>query len=60
MKLKKILNKRGITQVWLANAIGVSSQTVNNWCNGHYPMSKIKKEAVAKALGINSKDLKDE
>ena len=32
IRLKEILEKRGLTQVWLSDQIGVSVVSVNNWC----------------------------
>ena len=33
-KLKKILDKRGIMQKWLATEVGVSPNMVTNWVHG--------------------------
>ncbi|MCF8324437.1 MAG: helix-turn-helix transcriptional regulator [Leadbetterella sp.] len=57
IRLKEILEKRGLTQVWLSDQIGVSVVSVNNWCqNKNDPSLKtLKKMAVV--LGIKIADL---
>lgn len=51
------LKKKGITQTQLADVIGVSPATVNEWISGKkYPrIDKI--EMMAKYFGINKSDL---
>lgn len=57
IRLKEILEKRGLTQVWLSDQIGVSVVSVNNWCqNKNDPSLKTLKK-MADVLGIKIADL---
>lgn len=57
IRLKEILEKRGLTQVWLSYQIGVSVVSVNNWCqNKNDPSLKTLKK-MADVLGIKIADL---
>ena len=41
MKLKYYMNKLGVSQIELANRLGVSKQRVNNWMqHKNYPAAK--------------------
>jgi len=35
MNLKKILEEKGIKQIYLAKKLNVSKQTLTNWCKGY-------------------------
>ena len=57
IRLKEILEKRGLTQVWLSDQIGVSVVSVNNWCqNKNDPSLKTLKK-MADVLGVKIADL---
>lgn len=54
--LRKQLKINRITQVSLADALGVSRQSVNRWLNGYPPaMSNI--QSIADAIGCTVEDL---
>ena len=41
MEFNKILHEQGIKKIWLADRLGVSPQTINNWVQGKsYPREK--------------------
>jgi transcriptional regulator with XRE-family HTH domain len=57
IRLKEILEKRGLTQVWLSDQVGSSVVSVNNWCqNKNDPSLKTLKK-IAKVLEIKMADL---
>ena len=49
--IKVALVDNEMTQADLAQAVGVSTQTVNAWCNGKTDMSFESAQKVAKAVG---------
>ena len=56
-RIKLVLIERQKTQVWLSRELGVSQQTVTNWClNKNQPNLTTLKE-IADALKVNTSDL---
>ena len=55
--LKKILNKKGITQKWLSEQLEVTTVTINNWCQNKIQPSLETLEKISKILNINKKEL---
>ena len=57
IRLKEILENRGLTQVWLSDQVGSSVVSVNNWCqNKNDPSLKTLKK-IATVLEIKVADL---
>lgn len=57
IRLKEILEKKGLTQVWLSDQIGVSVVSVNNWCQNKNDPSLKTLKRMADVLGIKIADL---
>ncbi len=58
-KISEILKDTGRTKTWLARKLGVSRVTINNYCKDK-GLNKWKLEAIARALGVEPKELEDE
>ena len=57
LRLKEILESRGLKQVWLSDQVGCSVVSVNNWCqNKNDPSLKTLKK-IAEVLEIKVADL---
>ncbi len=57
LKLKEVLEKKGLTQVWLAEHIGVSVVSVNNWCQHKNEPSLKTLALIAKVLKVKIREL---
>jgi transcriptional regulator with XRE-family HTH domain len=57
IRLKEILEKKGKTQVQLAQELGVSVVSVNNWCQHKNDPSLKTLASIAKILGVRIADL---
>jgi len=57
IRLKEILEKKGKTQVQLAQDLGVSVVSVNNWCQLKNDPSLKTLASIAKILGVRISDL---
>jgi putative transcriptional regulator len=57
LKLKEVLEKKGLTQVWLAESIGVSVVSVNNWCQHKNEPSLKTLALIAKVLKVKIREL---
>jgi DNA-binding XRE family transcriptional regulator len=57
IRLKEILEKRHLTQVWLADQVGVTVVSVNNWCQNKSEPSLKTLASIAKVLRIKISDL---
>jgi putative transcriptional regulator len=57
LQLKEILEKKGLTQVWLSDQIGASVVSVNNWCQKKNDPSLKTLKKIAKVLGVKVADL---
>lgn len=58
--LNRLMEKRGITQLELAEYMGVSQTTISNWCKG-IKMSRMDKvDKICRFFHINRSDLMDE
>lgn len=57
LRLKEILDKKGLTQVWLADQIDKNVVTVSNWCQNKNQPSLKTLASIAKALDIKISDL---
>lgn len=60
-KVKSIRENQGLTQLYVATAVGVTTDTISRWENKRYP--KIKKEnglKLAESLEVNLEDLLEE
>ena len=51
--------QKNVSDVWLANRIGVSRQTVNYWINGQRDMMLSRLHEVADVLEVRVRDLFD-
>lgn len=51
-ELQKMLADRGVKQVFLAEKLGVSVQTINYWVQGKKPIPKKRIEPIKETLGI--------
>jgi putative transcriptional regulator len=57
LRIKEILDKKGLTQVWLADKIDKNVVTVSNWCQNKNQPSLKTLVSIAKALNIKISDL---
>lgn len=60
-KIKRLREEQGLTQLYLATAVQVTTDTISRWENRRYP--SIKKEngiKLAEALNVNLEDLLEE
>ena len=56
-RIKEVLEEKGIKQIWLAEKLGKSFNTVNSYVqNRQQPRLEVLDE-IAKILGVNLKDL---
>lgn len=55
--LKNYMQKKGITQLELSKLLGVSAQSVSNWCNGKKTPRMDKVDAICKVFGCLRSDL---
>ncbi len=57
LKIKQILDHRGLKQKWLADKIGVSEVTISNWVNNRTYPSIESLMLISTVLNIEVKDL---
>lgn len=57
LKIKQILDLRGLKQKWLADKIGVSEVTISNWVNNRTYPSIESLILISTVLNIEVKDL---
>ena len=57
LRLKEILEKKSLTQVWLSEELGVSVVSVNNWCQKKNEPSLKTLASIAKILKVKISDL---
>jgi putative transcriptional regulator len=57
LRIKEVLDKKGLTQVWLAEKIDKNVVTVSNWCQNKNQPSLKTLASIAKALKIKISDL---
>jgi transcriptional regulator with XRE-family HTH domain len=57
LRLKEILEKKNLTQVWLSGELGVSVVSVNNWCQKKNEPSLKTLASIAKILKVKISDL---
>ncbi len=58
-RIKQVLEEKGIKQVWLADKLGKSFNTVNGYVqNRNQPSLEVLYD-IAKILGVNPKELLD-
>ena len=56
-RIKEVLEEKGIKQIWLAEKLGKSFNTVNSYVqNRQQPRLEVL-DQIAKLLGVNLKDL---
>jgi len=55
--LKKVLESQGRRLRWLADELGLSYQTIWNWCHCHTKPTYDKVIQMAEVLGIQPEDL---
>ncbi len=55
--LEKVLDSQGRRKKWLADELGVSSQTIWNWCRGDHNTTYDKVIQMAEVLGIAPEEL---
>lgn len=59
-KIKFIRESKGLTQLYVATILGVTTDTVSRWENGRYPTVKWENvEGLAKALEVETAELLD-
>ena len=57
LKIKQILEIRGLKQKWLADKIGVTEVTISNWVNNRTYPSIETLINISKVLNVEVKDL---
>ena len=57
LKIKQILENRGLKQKWLADKIGVTEVTISNWVNNRTYPSIETLLTISTVLNIEVKDL---
>ncbi len=57
LKIKQILEQRGLKQKWLADKIGVTEVTISNWVNNRTYPSIETLISISNVLKIEVKDL---
>ena len=57
IRLKEILENKQLTQVWLADHVGVTVVSVNNWCQRKSEPSLKTLALIARVLKIKISDL---
>jgi len=57
IRLKEILEKKHLSQRWLAERCGISVQSVNNWCQQKNEPSLRTLAMIAKVLKVKIADL---
>lgn len=57
IRLKTVLEKKGLSQRWLAEQCGISVQSVNNWCQQKNEPSLKTLALIAKVLKVKIADL---
>lgn len=55
--LKKVLDKQGRYPSWLASKLGISQQTIWNWCKGYFKPDYYQLIQMAEILGVAPEDL---
>ena len=50
--LRALMERRGVTQTDIVNALGVSASTVSDWCNGRLLPRAGKIQRIADLLGV--------
>ena len=58
--LRQIMERRGVTQLDISEALKVSSSTVSDWCNGKLFPRADKLQRIADLLGVKMSALTDE
>ncbi len=58
--LKKVLDQQGRRMKWLADELGVSYNTILNWCKDYTKPTYDKVIQMAEVLGIAPEDLYEE
>jgi len=57
-KVKEFREKQGLTQLYMATAVGVTTETISRWENRRYPSIKgDNAEKLAEALGVTVADI---
>lgn len=59
-KLSEVLEREGRTRKWLAHQLGVTDNTISNWCKQKTQPDPFKLKAIAELLDVELKDLKDD
>jgi putative transcriptional regulator len=57
LRLKEILEKKGLSQKWLADQSGFSKISINNWCQQKNEPSLKTLALIAKILKVKISDL---
>lgn len=57
LKIKTILNERGIKQKWLADELKVTEVTISNWVNNRTHPTIETLVTISKLLKVDIKDL---
>ncbi len=58
-RIKEILEEKGIKQVWLAEQLGKSFNTVNGYVQNRHQPSLVTLYKIARVLQVNPKELLD-
>lgn len=55
--IRELRTERGLTQLELANAVGVTPSTVYSWERGRYVPDVVKLRAIARLFDVSSDDI---
>lgn len=55
--LRQLLDKRKLSNQWLAEQTGLSEQKISNYVNGHTKMGYGVAVSIALTLGVHAEDL---
>jgi DNA-binding XRE family transcriptional regulator len=56
-RLKEILDSKGLKQIWLAEQVGITKQTMSNLINNKFTTSMEIAFKISKILNIDLKDI---
>jgi len=58
--LKQVLKSRGVTQVWLAGELGITTDTMYRKCKQKKPLDNLFLLAISTVLNVDIKELTNE
>ena len=54
--LKKLIENSGLKQIFIAQKLGVTNQTITNWVMGKYSPNIVEAQKLKEILGLDSID----